>query len=844
MIELDARQIRLHATPADKQEAIRQVGELLVDSGCIDSGYIASMLGREAVANTYLGNGIAIPHGLPKDRDLIKRTGIAVVQIPAGMTWNPGEVAHLVVGIAAKSDEHIQVLQRLTRVLGNKDEVHRLTQTTDPRDIIEALTGERPATLPPGGDLADYAQYFDAVIRNKTGFHARPATNFVNLARRFQANIRVRYGDRVADGKSLISLLQLGVECGATVCVSAEGTDAPAALNALQDAIASGLGDEPEEQLPPALVSGGQRWVPQIAGATIVGVTASGGLAIGPTRRYAQQAIVVEDRPSDPTTEGFQLQNALDAAQAELNQLYEEVQTRLGPGKAAIFHVHAELLNDTALIQQTIELIYDGHSAAWSWQRAINERVGQMEQLADPVLAGRAADLRDIGQRVLRHLTGLTNKRSVALDAPVILIAEDLTPSDTAMLDPQAILGFCTAKGGPTSHSAILARSLGIPAVVGAGEAVLTIPDGTLCILDGSNGTLYLQPGEADVQAARDAQEQVRRQQEAERMARFAPAITRDGYQVEVAANIGRPADALQAVEAGADAVGLLRTEFLFLGRTVAPSEKEQFAAYRDIVEALGGRPLIIRTLDIGGDKAVPYLNLPKENNPFLGIRGIRLCLARPNLFLPQLRAIYRAAAYGPVKIMFPMIATLEDLQQARAIAEQVRQELNAPLVDIGIMIEVPSAVLLADHFAQEVAFFSIGTNDLTQYVLAMDRLHPQLAKQADGLHPAVLRMVERTVQAARNAGKWVGVCGGIAADPKGAVILAGLGVTELSVDAPSIAAVKAQIRRHSLADMQRIAQEALQCRTAVEVRSLIAAAQPAGSAEAPAPTATEAGRQ
>jgi multiphosphoryl transfer protein len=290
---------------------------------------------------------------------------------------------------------------------------------------------------------------------------------------------------------------------------------------------------------------------------------------------------------------------------------------------------------------------------------------------------------------------------------------------------------------------------------------------------------------------------------------------------VEVAANINRAAEVAKALEAGAEGVGLMRTEFLFLARNSAPSEDEQFEAYKAMVQALDGRPLIIRTLDIGGDKEVPYLHLPKEDNAFLGVRGIRLCLVRPDLFIPQLRAIYRAASYGPIHIMFPMISTLEDVVRARAITEQVRQELNAPPVPLGIMVEVPSAVMLADHLAPEVDFFSIGTNDLTQYTLAMDRLHPQLARQADALHPAVLRMIERTVQAAQGAGKWVGVCGGLAGDLKGAVILVGLGVTELSVSAPGIAAVKAEIRSHSLSDMQHIAQQALRCRTAAEVRSL-----------------------
>src|SRR5437588_198253 len=605
------------------------------------------------------------------------------------------------------------MLRRLTRVLDDQEQVTRLTQTTDPRDIIEALTGERPAATPRSADVADYANFIDTVILNKTGLHARPAATFVDRAKRFQADIKGRHGDAVANGKSLISLLQLGVEHGATVRVSAQGSDAAAALDALQSAIAVGLGDEPEEQLPPAPGRGSQGWSPQAAGATIAGIPASGGLAIGPVRKYQQQsALIVTDNASDPISEGDQLQRALNAAQDELDRLHEEVKTRLGSGKAAIFRVHAEFLNDAALVMQTVSLIYQGHSAAWAWQHVIDERVHQMQQLDDPIIAGRAVDLSDVGQRVLQQLVGTADEHAVALDAPAILLADDLTPSDTATLDLDMILGLCTAKGGPTSHTAILAR----------------------------------------------------------------------------------------------DSV---------------PTEDEQFEAYRAMAQALGDRPLIIRTLDIGGDKEVPYLHLPKEDNAFLGVRGIRLCLVRPDLFIPQLRAIYRAATYGRIHIMFPMISTLEDVERTRAITEQVRQELNAPPVPLGIMVEVPSAAILADHLAREVDFFSIGTNDLTQYTLAMDRLHPQLARQADALHPAVLRMIERTVQAARSAGKWVGVCGGLAGDLKGAVILTGLGVSELSVSVPSIPAVKAEIRSHSLADMQKIAQQALKCRTAAEVRSL-----------------------
>jgi phosphocarrier protein FPr len=411
---------------------------------------------------------------------------------------------------------------------------------------------------------------------------------------------------------------------------------------------------------------------------------------------------------------------------------------------------------------------------------------------------------------------------AVLPDEPVIVVAEDLSPSDTAKLDPQRTLGVCTASGGPTSHTAIIARSLDIPAVVGAGPAVSEQANGTMSILDGAAGVLYIEPSEVDLASAREAQIELQRRRDVEYQARYEPALTTDGKRIEVVANIGKAEEAELAVNAGAEGVGLVRTEFLFLGRGEPPSEDEQFLAYTEMTRALNGLPLVIRTLDIGGDKALPYLSLPPETNPFLGVRGIRLCLRRPDLFTPQLRAIYRASTSGPINIMFPMIATLEEFREAKALAERVRGDIGVPPVPIGMMVEVPSAVLMADEFAREVDFFSIGTNDLTQYVLAMDRLHPTLAPQVDALHPAVLRMIRRVVEAADGAGKWVGVCGGIAGDPLGAVILAGIGVGELSMSIPSVAAVKAKLRRGSYAQAKRMAERALACATPAEVRQLV----------------------
>jgi phosphoenolpyruvate-protein phosphotransferase len=667
---------------------------------------------------------------------------------------------------------------------------------------------------------ADLAYHFDLVIAGAHGLHARPATALVGVAKGFEATIRVRHGNRAGDAKSLIALLNLGIESGATIRVMAEGPDAEAALAALREAIAAGLGEE-EEQPAPALVA---LELPAIAwqGHSILGVAASPGLALGPVWRYQRGKIVVAATARDPAAELIRLDRAIEAAKRELAELYQEVKTRAGAGKAAIFLAHAEFLEDLGLIETARDLIRsDARSAGYAWEQSYGQQAKALATQTDALLAARALDLRDVGRRVLRTLAERIEDDPTPPATPVILIADELSPSDTARLDPALALGICTAAGGPTSHTAIIARSLGIPAVVGAGDSVLDLADGTACVLDGNSGTLVLAPTEIDLANARQAQADLATQREAERRACYQPAITTDGSRIEVVANIAAPDEAAKAVEGGGEGVGLLRTEFLFLGRDQAPTEDEQVAAYGEMIRALNGLPIIIRTLDIGGDKEVPYLSMPAEENPFLGERGIRLCLNRPELFRTQLRAIFRAAAKGPVRIMYPMISTLEELKRAKALTEEVRLELGADAVEIGIMIEVPSAVMMAAELAAEVDFFSVGSNDLTQYCLAVDRMHPVLSRQADGLHPAVLRMIDLTVRAAEKAGKWVGVCGGIAGDPRGVVILAGLGVKELSVSIPSIAAVKAQIRGLSLAQARTLATRALACDNAAAVRRL-----------------------
>ncbi|MBD0336236.1 MAG: HPr family phosphocarrier protein, partial [Cyanobacteria bacterium Co-bin13] len=569
MIQLGLQNVRLDAGVGSKEEAIRAAGKLLVKSGNIQPGYVESMMAREATANTFLGNGIAIPHGQPKDREMILQTGIAVVQVPDGVEWNPGERVHLVVGIAAKSDEHLQILTNLTHVLDDPATIDRLTHTQNPQEIIERLTRGSDAAGSSSGNgssngaslEADFDRYVDLAITGKAGLHARPATAFVNLAKSFTSEVRVRHGNQVVNGKSLMSLLKLGVEQGQTIRVMAQGPDADEALRSLQSAVESGL---EEEEAPPTQAVA----LPALAleSDAIAGVAASPGIAIAPFYPYRRSQITISDTAADPQQEVLKLRLAIDQAKAELAELQAEIQQR-SKEQAAIFEAHQELLSDPDLLEAATAQLYPNHSAAWAWQQTYEDRAKSLEGLKDATLAGRAADVRDVGQRVLKYLADRVEAGSQLPDHPVILLADDLVPSDTAGFDPTLIQGFCTARGGATSHTAIIARALNIPAVVGAGDAILGLESGTQGILDGNGGKLYAHPSESDLQRAQQAQTEQRALQDVEHQARFAPALMTDGHWVEVVANIGSPTEAEQTVNAGGEGVGLLRTEFLFLGR-------------------------------------------------------------------------------------------------------------------------------------------------------------------------------------------------------------------------------------------------------------------------------------
>jgi phosphoenolpyruvate-protein phosphotransferase len=560
-------------------------------------------------------------------------------------------------------------------------------------------------------------------------------------------------------------------------------------------------------------------------------VAASPGFALGPAVLLHFAEPLVERRPiENAAREWARLQTALDAVRTATETLRDQIARSANKYDAAIFDAHLLFLNDPEFLDGVRHTLEAEHvNAEWAWKTAVEASAQKFEAIDDEYMRARAADVRDIGRQVLVQLTG--QGKEVELPHAGILIAIDLAPSDTARLDRSKVLGICTERGGPTSHSAILARTLGIPAVVGLGPRVMTIADGANLIVDGQDGKILTAPTPAEIDDYTKRLKDWHLARDTARSASAAPAVMKDGTAIEVVANIGSTEDARVALDNGAEGVGLLRTEFLFLDRRDAPGEEEQFDAYQTIATVMGERPVIVRTLDVGGDKPLAYLDLGREENPFLGQRAIRLCLNRPDIFKTQLRAILRATPQHNLKIMFPMIADVTEVRRARALFNEARAELaaaQAPLADrveVGIMVEIPAAAILAHVLAPEVDFFSIGTNDLTQYTLAAERGNRAVTHLQDALHPAVLIQIRQTVQAASAHGKWVGVCGELAGDPAAIPILIGLGVKELSMASGSIPKAKQIIRGLSLKDAQTAAAQALQLDTAEAVRKLMKAA-------------------
>jgi len=699
----------------------------------------------------------------------------------------------LITPVVLASDGYVLTLEPTGRLVEAGTPVARIAGG-QPRETIRAATIE---------------EHFEreVTVAAAHGIHARPAARIAAALRPFVAEVALAADDKTANARSTVALLGLGIGSGATVRIVGTGADARAAVDAVADLILSGLGEaEAAAPVSPVIRTHGP-------------VTASPGLAIG---QALQLEAVDQDVPQNGAGAAAE-RASLDAALAEITGRL----TGASGAAAEIAEAHRALLADPELLRVADEQIVMGRSAAFAWRAATAQASAAIRATGDALLMERVADLVDLERQLVAVLLGTSGASVPALRPGTILIAEDLLPSQFLALDIANLAGICTAAGGPTSHVAILAASAGVPMLVAAGESVLTIAEGTPLILDADAAAITVDPSPDALSEASERLFATRERRAREAAEAHEPCRMADGTRIEIFANLGSVTDAAAAVAAGAEGCGLLRTEFLFLERETAPDEEEQRETYSRIAATLGDRPLIVRTLDIGGDKPVPYLPMGGEENPALGLRGVRLSLARPDLMRLQLRAILRGVPAGQCRIMLPMVADLGDYRPVRAILDEVRAELGvADPVQLGVMIETPAAAMLAGQIAREADFLSIGTNDLTQYTLAADRGNAAVSQRIDAMHPAVLRLVREVGRGAKAAGRWAGMCGGLASDPLAAPILIGLGITELSATPAAIPGLKAVVRKLDMNACVKLAEKACDAASPAEVRALAREAQ------------------
>jgi phosphoenolpyruvate-protein phosphotransferase (PTS system enzyme I) len=562
----------------------------------------------------------------------------------------------------------------------------------------------------------------------------------------------------------------------------------------------------------------------------IQGIAASSGIAIAKAYQLVTPDLTYAAKEIDnPEQEVQRLEKALEISKQELEKIKAHALKELGEEHAEIFSAHLLVLSDPELINPIKDKITNEKSMAEAALESVaNMFIGMFESMDNEYMRERAADIRDVTKRVLAHLLGVSFPNPALIDEEVIVIANDLTPSDTAQLNRQFVKGFATDIGGRTSHSAIMARSLEIPAVVGTKVVTTSVSQGDIVIIDGIDGNVVINPTEDELSEYKAKQENYAKQQALWAELKDEPTFTSDGEQVELVANIGTPNDVPGVLNNGGEGVGLYRTEFLYMGKSELPSEEEQFEAYKSVLEQMGDKPVVVRTLDVGGDKELPYLDLPKELNPFLGFRAIRFCLENEHVFRPQLRALLRASVYGNLKIMFPMIATLEEFRKAKEILLEEKENLKqeghqvSNDIEVGIMVEIPSTAVIAKQFAKEVDFFSIGTNDLIQYTMAADRMNEQVSYLYQPYHPAILTLVNNVIEAAHSEGKWAGMCGEMAGDPIAIPILLGLGLDEFSMSATSILPARTQLKRISKKEMASYKEKLLSMSTAEEVVAFV----------------------
>ncbi|CAC9021270.1 Phosphoenolpyruvate-protein phosphotransferase of PTS system [Staphylococcus aureus] len=563
----------------------------------------------------------------------------------------------------------------------------------------------------------------------------------------------------------------------------------------------------------------------------IKGIAASDGVAIAKAYLLVEPDLTFDknEKVTDVEGEVAKFNSAIEASKVELTKIRNNAEVQLGADKAAIFDAHLLVLDDPELIQPIQDKIKNENAnAATALTDVTTQFVTIFESMDNEYMKERAADIRDVSKRVLSHILGVELPNPSMIDESVVIVGNDLTPSDTAQLNKEFVQGFATNIGGRTSHSAIMSRSLEIPAIVGTKSITQEVKQGDMIIVDGLNGDVIVNPTEDELIAYQDKRECYFANKKELQKLRDADTVTVDGVHAELAANIGTPNDLPGVIENGAQGIGLYRTEFLYMGRDQMPTEEEQFEAYKEVLEAMDGKRVVVRTLDIGGDKELSYLNLPEEMNPFLGYRAIRLCLAQQDIFRPQLRALLRASVYGKLNIMFPMVATINEFREAKAILLEEKENLKneghdiSDDIELGIMVEIPATAALADVFAKEVDFFSIGTNDLIQYTLAADRMSERVSYLYQPYNPSILRLVKQVIEASHKEGKWTGMCGEMAGDETAIPLLLGLGLDEFSMSATSILKARRQINGLSKNEMTELANRAVDCATQEEVIELV----------------------
>ncbi len=667
-------------------------------------------------------------------------------------------------------------------------------------------------------------------VKLRHGLHARPAALLAQRAKSFAARLTVTSRGRGADARSAIAIMTLGVAHGDAITIEARGADAARAV----DEIAACLEEALRNDAPAIRGDAAQRAedadrgrvcaddsVGRTGDGVLRGVPAAPGFAVGSTIRLKRGEIPVVERGQGIALESAALAHARDAVGASLSQT-------AGATGREIAAAHIEFLGDPLVDASAQQLIAAGKSAAFAWRSAIRRQIAALEALTDEHVRERADDLRDLESQVLLALTGDARPAPIALPDRAVLIADDLLPSELNALDRGRMEAICLSRGGATSHVAILAAASGMPMLIGLGSSIRDLADGTTVIVDADQGRLHTSPDSLSIASARAQMDRRIEERVALRAAAQTPCRTRDGTRIEVFANLGSVADAVAAVDNGAEGCGLLRTEFLFIDRQSAPTEIEQLEAYQAIADALGPRPLVLRLMDIGGDKPLRYLPMPAEDNPALGLRGVRAALMRPDLLRTQLRAALRVIPSTTVRLLVPMVTDLAEVEAVRGVIDELAAELGiGERIELGAMIETPAAALIAASLLRAVDFLSIGSNDLTQYTLAMDRGHPELAGRADPMHPAVLRLIAAAAAAAADAGKIVAVCGAIAADAVAAPILIGLGVNELSVVPSAVPAVKALVRTLTVGECRTLARRCLEFGSAAEVRAFAAQKSP-----------------